>query len=171
MAKNVCCHAVGSILLLQFLMGFPLELAARCALASIIVGLAVVLGAGPKSLGWRNVGWLLFGVGIGILLFQPLDAWQMNLRIASAKTMAVEIQKACEKYLEEHGSYPASLEGMLVRDQNGKGPNLQSELIKDPWGRIFLYDPEGPRQICIGACVIHPDIYCILSDGREIGNF
>jgi hypothetical protein len=171
MAKNVCCQAIGSILLLLLQMDFPFGLAARCALASIITGLAVVLGAGLKNLAWRNSGWLLFGSGIGIVLFQSLDAWQMNLRIASAKKMAVEIQNACERFREDHGRYPASLEVMLARGQNGKGPYLQRESIRDPWGRIFLYDPEGSCQACIGACVIRPDIYCILSDGREIGNF
>src|SRR4029077_19804253 len=59
-----------------------------------------------------------------------------DVKATTAKIKAREIAKACERYFVDHGQYPISLEGLLASDQDGKGPYLESDTIRDPWGHI-----------------------------------
>jgi hypothetical protein len=120
----------------------------------------------------KNAGWLLFGFGLGILLFRSLDSLQTKSRIASAQATARKIEKACVEYSMEHdGRLPENVEVMLTRDEFGKGPYLTSETLTDPWGRVFLYDAEGACQCGVGAFMTRPDIYCLVPNGQVVGNF
>jgi hypothetical protein len=94
-----------------------------------------------------------------------------DVNVAAATLNAREIQKACEIYFVEHGQYPPSLEDLLTTDQDGKGPYLTSDKIRDPWGNVFRYDPSGALQRSSGPGVAMPDIYCIAPDGRSLGNW
>jgi len=166
-------ETMSSVLLVPLLAIIPLGVSVTYALACVTTGLAVVWGVGPRNHAGKYAGWLLFGFGIGVIGLlgcQRLLALHEDLRIAAARTKIAEIERVCEKYHLDNGQYPITLEAMLVKDQNGKGPYLSGETIRDPWGNVFLYERDGSMGRC-GNCLSHPDIYCTLSDGRMIGNF
>jgi hypothetical protein len=94
-----------------------------------------------------------------------------DLKASSAQLRAWEIHKACGQYFLDHGQYPPSLEDLLARDDEGKGPYLKNDTVKDPWGKTYQYDPGGAHQTLAGAGLTFPDVYCIAPDGRVFGNW
>jgi hypothetical protein len=89
-------------------------------------------------------------------------------KVSSAKIKARDIRQACQEYAVDHGQFPTSLEDLLTIDSDGKGPYLKSDAIKDPWGKIYQYDPNGVSTS--GAGVPNPNVFCVAPDGRIIGN-
>jgi general secretion pathway protein G len=74
---------------------------------------------------------------------------------------------ACEAYKLKVGVYPASLDVLLQKTEEGFGPFLKSEEdILDPWKQPYAYDPSGPRNN--GT---QPDISTRSPSGIEIGNW
>ena len=53
----------------------------------------------------------------------------------------------------------------------GKGPYLQSNTLRDPWGHAFQYDANGLQRAATGDGSTLPDIYCTAPDGRIFGNW
>jgi general secretion pathway protein G len=95
-----------------------------------------------------------------------------NQKIGNAKTSAGLISTACDMYFLDHQQYPPNLQALLIKDGDGKGPYLKNrDELLDPWGNVFQYDATGILQPCIGACTHVPDVFCVLPDGRMIGNW
>jgi general secretion pathway protein G len=105
---------------------------------------------------------ILAGLG-GYYFIGALQGSQKDAAILRAK----EVSKAIGVYYVDHQQWPASLDALLVRDQNGKGPYLKSrDYLLDPWGNLFQYDPSG--QMNNG---LEPDVFCISPDQQKIGNW
>jgi general secretion pathway protein G len=112
---------------------------------------------------------VLAGVGGTYLIGQLNES-----KVSTAKIKARNVSQACEMYLVDHSQYPGSLELLLQKDQDGKGPYLKGvDDLKDPWGNPFQYDQSGTRNAAQGAAVgvVIPDIFCTTPDGRTVGNF
>jgi prepilin-type N-terminal cleavage/methylation domain-containing protein len=113
---------------------------------------------------------VLAGVGGAYLIGQLNES-----KISAAKAQARVISQQIEVYTVDHnGNLPPSLDVLLQRDQDGKGPYLKTpEALKDPYGNPYQYDPSGSRNAARGAVVVIPDVFCLIPDGsgREVGNF
>src|ERR1700704_6258140 len=76
---------------------------------------------------------VLAGVGGTYLIGQLNES-----KVSTAKIKARNVSQACEMYLVDHSSYPQSLDVLIVKDQDGKGPYLKGvDDLKDPWGNPF----------------------------------
>lgn len=89
-------------------------------------------------------------------------------RKSAAKVQVRQLTTAVESYNVQHsGQWPQSLEVLLQKDEAGMGPYLKSaEVLVDPWGRNYQYDPTGARNNGLT-----PDIWTTAPDGKEIGNW
>jgi type II secretion system protein G len=70
-----------------------------------------------------------------------------NINIAKARIKSVN--SAIKAFLLNTGTYPASLNDLIVDPGlfGWAGPYLKPSQINDPWGRPFLYNPNGKRSI------------------------
>ena len=88
---------------------------------------------------------VLAGIGGAYLMGQLIDS-----KVSAAKLQARVISQAIEMYAIDHNAtLPTSLDVLLQRDPNGKGPYLKSsDALKDPYGNPFYpqYDPSGSAQ-------------------------
>ncbi len=111
---------------------------------------------------------VLAGVGGTYLIGQLNES-----KVSTAQIKAREVGHAVEMYSIDHdGQYPPSLDLLLQKDANGKGPYLKTvDALKDPWDRPFQYDPSGQNNSRVGAVVPIPDVYCVTPDGRTVGNW
>jgi len=111
---------------------------------------------------------ILAGVG-GFTFMKTLEDQRVNSAIMKANT----IFEAVKAYAIEHdGNYPNSLQDLLQRDGNGKGPYLESaDRLLDPWGAQYGYDPSGSIHNGIGFLVQTPHIFTNTPDGRQVGNW
>ncbi len=83
-----------------------------------------------------------------------------------AKMQTKELQKAVETFKLDNDDFPASLEVLLQRNAEGRGPWLQrADALIDPWGHPYQYNPAGPLN---GGIV--PDIWAETKHG-QIGNW
>jgi general secretion pathway protein G len=104
---------------------------------------------------------MLAGLG-GYYYMQQLDKAKQSVARNQVKTT---LTQACDTYKIDHGDYPASLDALLAKDDAG-GPYLKTaDALKDPWGKHYQYNPQGPNNA--GR---QPDIW---SDGSgvQIGNW
>ena len=72
-------------------------------------------------------------------------------RITAAVTQISTFKTALNAYEVDMGSYPKSLEDLIVRPQNAgqnwHGPYLDSDTIpKDPWGNDYIYTCPGKHN-------------------------
>jgi general secretion pathway protein G len=99
---------------------------------------------------------VLAGVGGAFLMGQLEGA-----KVSSARAQAKVIGEAAKRYAVEHnGVYPQTLDQMMARDSDGKGPYFETwDALNDPWGRRYTYDPNGSINAGKGAVVQIPDVY------------
>lgn len=110
---------------------------------------------------------VLAGVGGAYLIGQLNES-----KVSAAQIKAREISQAIEIYYVDHSAYPPSLEVLLQKDADGKGPYLKTvDALKDPWDREYQYDPNGQNNARVGATVPIPDVFCVTPDGRTVGNW
>jgi general secretion pathway protein G len=111
---------------------------------------------------------VLAGIGGTYLIGQLNES-----KVSTAKIKAKTVGQALEMYNVDHSAYPQSLDVLLTKDQDGKGPYLKTiDDIRDPWGNQFMYDPSGQKNSQSAAQgIIIPDVYCQTPDGRIVGNF
>jgi general secretion pathway protein G len=85
----------------------------------------------------------LAGIG-GYFLMGALTGAKKDV----ARTQTKTISKACDTYQMRHGgAFPENLEVLLVKDELGNAPILESrDAITDPWGRPYQYDKSGPMN-------------------------
>ncbi len=99
---------------------------------------------------------VLAGVG-GAFLMGQLEHTKIN----TARTQAKVIGEAAKRYAVEHGGvFPQTLEQMMTKDQDGRGPYFESwDNLNDPWGRRYTYDPSGAISATKHVVVQVPDVY------------
>jgi general secretion pathway protein G len=72
-----------------------------------------------------------------------------NAKIATAKTQIQNLESALEDYKMDVGSYPESLNDLVVKKDAEKwdGPYLKPASIpKDPWGNDYEYIKDGEHN-------------------------
>jgi general secretion pathway protein G len=101
---------------------------------------------------------VLAGVG-GVYLMGRYE----DVKVSAAKAQAKVIASQIKTYVLDHnGLFPQSLETLLVRDAEGKGPYFETkDAILDPWGRVFIYDQGGAINAQNKATIQIPDVYCM----------
>jgi general secretion pathway protein G len=105
----------------------------------------------------------LAGVG-GYYYLKQADEAKKSAAKAQVKTT---LTNAVKTYYLDHSAYPDSLQALLVRSADGKGPYLEEEdAIYDPWGQPYQYDKSGQHNH--GT---RPDIFTTGPDGSTIGNW
>jgi type II secretory pathway pseudopilin PulG len=83
-----------------------------------------------------------------------------------AYTKAKQISQAVEIYQKDNGP-PPSLEALTQRQPNGGKALLEIDVILDPWGKVYQYDPAGPMND--GN---RPDVWTTSPEsGKRIGNW
>src|ERR1700756_4286829 len=76
---------------------------------------------------------VLAGVGGTYLIGQLNES-----KVSTAKIKARNIASACGMYLVDNGVSPASLDLLLVKNAEGKGPYLKGvDDLRDPWNNPF----------------------------------
>jgi general secretion pathway protein G len=104
----------------------------------------------------------LAGIG-GYYYLQRLD--DAKKQVAATQTKQT-LTTAVETYKIDHDDWPPSLDMLLQRTADGKGPYLNSaDALIDPWGRPYQYNPQGPNN---GG--MKPDIWSESPVG-QIGNW
>jgi hypothetical protein len=63
-------------------------------------------------------------------------------RLRQAELLVLNLDKALQVYRISTGQYPAKLEALAEGDK----PLVEKRHLKDPWGRPFLYDMNGPKN-------------------------
>jgi general secretion pathway protein G len=103
---------------------------------------------------------ILAGLGGYYFLGQAKEAQK-----SAAKVQIKTLKQAAENYALDHGGYfPDTLDALLTKDANGKGPYLKSQdAITDPWGNKYQYAKPGTNEL-------EPHVYCQAPDGATIGN-
>jgi hypothetical protein len=87
-------------------------------------------------------------------------------KIDEALSQAHTIEQAVNGYEMRFSRRPESLRQLVTPPDSGKH-FVPPDGILDPWGRLFRYDPSGPRH---GGT--KPDIWTIVpGTGQEVGNF
>jgi Type II secretion system (T2SS), protein G len=129
---------------------------------------------GPTILVLGIVGTLMFALGViagaGFVLIGCVNHKYVleDARDDVARTQTYSLTQAAQLHRLSSGEFPASLQE-LTQPLNGHAPILDSNALKDPWGRPYKYDKLGPRN---GGKV--PDIWSEGSkeDGTtHIGNW
>jgi general secretion pathway protein G len=85
-----------------------------------------------------------------------------------AKTQVKVLGEAVEQYMMNHGSRPpARLEDLLVKDQQG-GPYLKTrDVLIDPWGNPYQYNPNAQNP---DTGEQEPEVFTTAPDGTLISN-
>jgi general secretion pathway protein G len=80
---------------------------------------------------------ILAGVG-SVALFRYLD----DAKVSTAKMQIHTIENAVVGYRTSHGEFPQNLQA-LCQAQGGSPAYLEEKDIVDPWGNMFVYDPQA----------------------------
>jgi len=106
-----------------------------------------------------------------ILIMASLGGYYVMGQLAEARKSEAQIQvrtltTACENYQLNYTRPPPTLRARYDKGDFG-GPYMKSlDILMDPWGREYQYNPQGPRNRGM-----YPDIWTVDPDGREIGNW
>lgn len=102
-------------------------------------------------------------IGVLVSMVMPrLVGRSEEARIAACKAdINANIATALDLYELDNGKYPPSLETLLVKTPEGKGPYLKRDPL-DPWGRKFIYRSPGEHNNDY-------DLYSYGPDGSEGG--
>jgi hypothetical protein len=80
----------------------------------------------------------------------------------AARAKAAMIETALQAYKSAKDQYPASLEDLAQGDK----PFIKAEDLKDPWGKMYMFDASGPKNMGL-----KPDVWTVDPDGKTIGNW
>ena len=103
---------------------------------------------------------MLSGAGSYFFFQQYEDA-----KVGTAKMKAQTLSSRADEYKLKHGDYPPSLDA-LTQSIDGAPPMCAPDMIRDPWGKVFQIDPNGPKNAGGRA-----DVFTTSPKGQVIGNF
>jgi general secretion pathway protein G len=104
----------------------------------------------------------LAGISV-VSYFTLFESSKMDIAQSQVKSLSV----ACDTYRIQNKTNPDSLNALLQKDQNGRGPYIEDpEKLKDPWGKPYQYDASGGKNKGM-----HADIWTTTPDNIEIGNW
>jgi len=103
---------------------------------------------------------ILAGVG-GFYFMKQLENGKKKTAKAQTKTIA----EAAQMYYTDHQQFPATLQVLTVRDDQG-GPYIEPSAIITPWQTPYGYDPSGAHNQGL-----KPDVWAQAPDGTQIGNW
>jgi general secretion pathway protein G len=105
---------------------------------------------------------VLAGVGTYYLLPRLGEAKE-KVAVSNVK----KLDDACGTFYLNNDRWPQSLQELAAAQPNGGKPLATAEELKDPWGRDFQYNAQGPRN---GGS--KPDIWTVSPEtSKEIGNW
>ena len=106
----------------------------------------------------------LAGIG-GFYLFAALEGAQESTALTQVKG---PLTQAVQSYYLNNNHWPQSLDVLLQRDENGKGPYIDNpDALSDPWKQRYQYDPNGAMNQGM-----KPDIWTVVQKtGHKIGNW
>jgi general secretion pathway protein G len=104
---------------------------------------------------------MLAGVG-GFYLLQRYE----EAKLSRAKIDCEALSSAAENYKLRNGNYPASIEQLAQQQPDGGQPFIAPDKVKDPWGKSYQIDPNGPHNGGNRA-----DVFTTGPKGQIIGNF
>jgi type II secretory pathway pseudopilin PulG len=128
----------------------------------------------PRSTGSHNivltlliVGCLLalsgvVCVGIGsLVVYKSMD----DARDAAARLGIAKIEEAVQAYKLRHGQFPASLQELTQRNEDGTPPYLEATDLIDPWANQYSYEPQVLNTLG------KPRISTFAPNGNKIANW
>jgi general secretion pathway protein G len=104
---------------------------------------------------------MLAGVG-GYYLLQRYE----DSKVSRAKTDCLGLSAQADIFKMNNGHYPTSIEQMAQPQPNGGSALVQPDAVRDPWGKPYTIDPNGPRNGGNKA-----DVYTTTPKGVIVGNF
>jgi len=103
---------------------------------------------------------MLAGVGGYYLLAQ-----YENAKVSRAKIDCEALSGQVEAYKLNNQNYPTSME-QLTQPSNGGPAMVPPDKIRDPWGKVYRIDPNGPKNGGNKA-----DVFTTTPKGVMVGNF
>jgi Type II secretion system (T2SS), protein G len=116
---------------------------------------------------WVLLGILVTCIGLGVLGFflsGPIGGGTTKSEIAQFQVKSLSV--ACDAFRKNNNRWPNDLTELLVPDANGIVYVEDPNSLKDPWGRPYQYDVNGPKNNGEG-----PDIWTVMPSGKTIGNW
>jgi type II secretory pathway pseudopilin PulG len=104
---------------------------------------------------------MLAGIGGYYLLPQFEDA-----KVSTAKINCNGLSSLVETYKINNGQYPTSIEQLTQPQPNGSSAMASPDKIKDPWGKLYQINPNGPHNGGNKA-----DVFTVTPKGVTVGNF
>lgn len=112
----------------------------------------------PRSLWIRRMNGVLIGmasVGLVLLMFtNNLSQNSMEKKADIASVSIGLVQQAILLYRLHCGSYPETLVALVEKPEgveNWKGPYLEMDKLKDPWGTLYRLAVEGDKKFIVSA--------------------
>jgi len=104
---------------------------------------------------------MLAGVGGYYLLQRYEDA-----KVSTARINCASLSEAVEQYKINNNNYPPSIDALTQPQPNGGSAFVPPDKIKDPWGKVYRLDPNGPHNGGLKA-----DVFTTTPKGVTVGNF
>jgi general secretion pathway protein G len=104
---------------------------------------------------------ILAGVGT-VYLLPRLGESKVNVAKANLKTLA----DAADTFEMNNGRKANSIDELAAPQPNGGKPLVPSDLLVDPWGKKYQFDPNGPKNQGAKA-----DVSTTTPEGKTIGNW
>lgn len=102
---------------------------------------------------------IIIGTLVAMVMPRLAGRTEQAKKTAAKADIEANIASALDLYEVDNGTYPESLEALLVKKE-GKGPYLKKKPI-DPWGRPYQYKYPGSHE--------EYDLYSFGKDGVEGG--
>jgi general secretion pathway protein G len=114
------------------------------------------------ALGLAVSGFIVLGLVATLVVPKVLQKFQFAT-VSKAKVDITMIESAVKECaIANGGKYPSHLEDLLTPDFNGRTYLQGTRPPRDPWGRVYRYDPPGPDRPL-------PRVYTYGRDGRPGG--
>jgi len=104
---------------------------------------------------------MLAGVG-GYYVLQSYE----EAKLSRAKIDAEGLSSKVEEYRLKNDQYPANIQALTQQQPGGGSPLVPPDKTRDPWGKEYQIDPNGPHNGGLKA-----DVFTTSPKGQIIGNF
>lgn len=88
---------------------------------------------------------IILGTLVAMVMPRLAGRTEQAKRAAATADIEANISSALDLYEIDNGAYPDTLETLLEKKENGKGPYLKKRPI-DPWGRPYVYKYPGAHE-------------------------